>query len=121
MEESHRHQTGCSTPCPPPSVQATLGPHRPERRRTTRNFWFPADDSFALPSTDENGVELSCCGVDAAGYGNPGCATASTPTEGESQSCAAGTKTGVVLACDTDHRTLPPFPPRHCLPRPVRR
>src|SRR5437773_11842723 len=69
-----------------------MGPHRPERRRTACNRGIPAHASSALPGPDENGIESSANGIDAAGYANPGRSGATATTDGEGQ--GSGTKTG---------------------------
>src|SRR5436309_1201826 len=69
-----------------------MGPHRPERRRTACNRGIPAHASSALPGPDENGIESSANGIDAAGYADPGRSGATATTEGEGQ--GSGTKTG---------------------------
>src|SRR5882762_9409894 len=79
-----------------------MGPHWSERGRTICDYRFFSDDSSALPTADANGIELPSCGVDAAGYGNPGCTTASTSAEGEAQGCASGTKAGGACTGETE-------------------
>jgi len=59
-------------------------------------FGFLVAASLAVPNArDANGTPFTCYGVDAAGHGNPGCATASTAgSKSKGQSSAAATKTG---------------------------
>src|SRR5207247_3067583 len=67
-----------------------LVPHRAYVCRTTVHSGLPAHHSPTFPGTDENGIESSPNGIDAAGDVNPGGATASTTTQGEGQ--GSGTK-----------------------------
>src|SRR5438309_9530599 len=62
-----------------------MGPHRTKRGGAARDCGIPAHASSALPGPDENGVESSANGIDAAGYVNPGRSGATSATEGEGQ------------------------------------
>src|SRR5205807_9425697 len=69
-----------------------MGPHRTKRGGAARDCGIPAHASSALPGPDENGIESSANGIDAAGYVNPGRSGATATTEGDGQ--GSGTKTG---------------------------
>src|SRR6266567_2685645 len=79
-----------------------MGPHWGERGRTTWDLRFLAPTSIALSATDADGIGLPRYGIDAAGYGNPGCATASPAAEDQSQGCAAGAKAGSARTCEAE-------------------